>query len=571
MFASFRRRHGYDLRPRLEAVFSNRECPHEMKVRLDYREWISRRFEEAWVKPVARWCRSRGVALIGHFSPEEDPINQASCIGNLFPLQKHMSWAGFDIIIPAVGDQRHPLLNVSAVSALSAAQQNRQPGVCCESLGASGPDITPYQIARILAWQVLNGVNLAVLHAGFHSQMGLRRLEAPPDYGPNSPLWESIQTMHKELASFLRITLRATQEAPVAILWPIRSFQLNGTRREEEVLRDDLLKLLLHCLESQVGVHLLDEEDFLRAKSKDGRITVGRASYSCLLVPSARIYLAETLSKLAKVQSEGIRVMGAGKPPAWAVQRKSGHIRPPDKMPWPHHDLGDFCKNVDLPRLLSLPDKDRKHFRASIWKRGRSRNLLLMHLDDQCRSVSVSDIAVDFSPGELIHFVERQGHWKIEGRFSPSAWSSCQAEAESVTFGPWKMDIPGTQSCEAAYPLGAWQLISHGGERPLAMALTQPMLIGGGKIADSITYRVKASFAENSRNALLWVEPTLMRGRFTLQAGGKEWRFQVSDTDTVVKKIDLSSVRKNGSLDLTFVLHQPEAPDGIKHHPHIEV
>lgn len=30
-------------------------------------------------------------------------------------------------------------------------------------------------------------------------------------------------------------------------------------------------------------------------------------------------------------------------------------------------------------------------------------------------------------------------------------------------------------------------------------------------------------------------------------------------------------MKKNGSLDLTFVLHEPEAPDGIKHHPRIEV
>lgn len=103
------------------------------------------------------------------------------------------------------------------------------------------------------------------------------------------------------------------------------------------------------------------------------------------------------------------------------------------------------------------------------------------------------------------------------------------------------------------------------------MVLTRDMPLGKEQIADSITYRTRLSLPSGARTASLLVEPTLMRGRFTLSAGKKSWCFRVADTDTKALKIPLPTPNGSGGMLLTFILHNPEASDGIKHHPAVQL
>jgi len=87
---------------------------------------------------------------------------------------------GLDLIIPAVGDARPPLIDIGVLWAVSAAQQLGKPGVMSESLACSGLDFTVDEAGRILRWQLLMGVTTPVVHCAFNSMEGPRRIEAPP-------------------------------------------------------------------------------------------------------------------------------------------------------------------------------------------------------------------------------------------------------------------------------------------------------------------------------------------------------------------------------------------------------
>ena len=58
------------------------------------------------------------MAQVGHISPEDDPVQQSSSVGDLFPLFPYFSVPGFDLIIPAVGDHNHPLITLGVLSAV---------------------------------------------------------------------------------------------------------------------------------------------------------------------------------------------------------------------------------------------------------------------------------------------------------------------------------------------------------------------------------------------------------------------------------------------------------------------
>lgn len=575
LFASFQKRYGYDLRPRLEWLFREGEDPEGMRVRMDYREWIVRRFDEAWAKPVSKWCERHRLALIGHFSPEEDPVNQAATIGNLFPFQKRMSLSGFDLIIPAIGDSRHPLLNVAAIAATSSSQQNRQPGVCCESLGAFGRQTSANKVARVMAWQIVQGATLGVLHGAFSSQLGLRRQEAPPDYGPKAAIWDSMQLLCRELQPFFKATVNAVQDAPVAILWPIRSFQALGGiwQGEDEGLRRDLLRLMQACVENQIGVHFLDEQDLVCGRLRNGKLCVGKAAYQWILVPSLKVIGAAACRVLENLGASGIRVEGVGESPAWS-REDDGTLQALDVCPWPVHGLEEFPLRILplLPRLVDIPESLRRNFQCSVWRVGKQRQMLLYSAAGDSCHLEVSGGEQFIDPGDLIWFREQGGKWEVHRRFSARAYPDSEVAGEDVLFGEWKIQLAGSDPVCAAYPMGVWQLAPTRGSLHVAMIVTRGASIGEGCVAEWMTYRTTVRLPMESSGVFLWVEPTLMRGRFTLEAGGKSWDFVVNDTESVAQKIDLSEVVRPGEeLELCFTLHEPEAMDGIKDVPRMEL
>ena len=308
IFEDFQKKYGYDLRTRLYDLFNYIEAPESIRTKVNYREWCGRRFEDAWLKPVSAWCRKHKLEIVGHFSPEEEPVSQSKTLSNLMPLQKHMSLAGLDLIVPAVGDSKHPLLNIGILSAVSSAQQHKMTGVMSESLACSGKDFTVEKARRILNWQTVMGATTIVAHGSFHSLRAEREFEAPPDLGPSSKFRDGFMQLSKDLKPVQEMLLGATQIAPVAILWPIKSFyHLNKFwQAEPGGLREELTDLVLACLESHVGIQLLDEADFHRAKMKNGQLKIGNASYSHVIVPGSTIWSKTTWDLLGKYSESAL-------------------------------------------------------------------------------------------------------------------------------------------------------------------------------------------------------------------------------------------------------------------------
>ncbi len=574
LFESFETRYGYDLRPHLESLFTTGASPEAMRVRLDYREWVIRRFDESWARPLAEWSEKHGLALIGHFSPEEDPVSQSAMVGNLFPLQKRLTLPGFDLIVPAIGDRGHALLNIAAIASVSAAQQNGQSGVCCESLGAFGTDVTASKVARVLAWQALHGVNLAVIHGIFSSSLGLRRYEAPPDYGPRSDFWGPMTQIRRDLEPLLRSTLGKVQEAPVAILWPIRSFQALGAIWESENsgMRKDLMDLLFDCLSSQIGVHLIDEDGLVNGNLRGNKLLIGKAAYQWILIPSVKVIGMAAFERLKTLERGGIRIAGVGEPLQW-VWSQGSPLLCVHKPQWPQFRMDEFRIMITglLPRLAEIRGEGSEELQVTAWRSGSQRELLAMNLGRKRRILEIDGQPVTFSPGELSRFILKGGKWSVEAKFNPVNYRDRRKKEAKARFGIWKIRLPDGRERRSSRPLAAYQLVSvHEGES-VHTILGGKMGLGEAVVAPSVTYEVEVTFPPGTKRAILRVEPTLMRGSFTLKAGAKKWRFAVDDVDIASKSIDLSRVAKSGRVVLTFVLHRPKASDGIKCNPCIEV
>ncbi len=404
MFRAFRRQFGYDLPPRLWQLFAATTDPQSMLTRLNYRQWCGERFCSAWAEPVGRWCREHRLALVGHISPEDDPVEQVQCVSNLLPVFPNFAVPGFDLIIPAVGDHKHPLINLGVLSATSAAQQLDKPGVLSESLACSGLKFTAPQAGRILRWQLMMGVTTHVIHCAYNSTEGLRLIDAPPDFGPQSPLWPGMVSLGHEMARLQGAIRDTRQIAPVAIVWPIRSFdaQPPASFTDASPLRDEFVRLVQMCLDRQVGIHFLDEADLWRAQLVGRELRLGKARYSQVLLAACPVVHAKTLAKLHAAAQAGVPVMRVGTGPQW--QQTDSSVEPA-RLPW--------CRGGDapavvplLPRLVDLKP-DGADIRCTAWQRGNHSTRLLMNLRGTSADVTVDGKRWVLAPGMIYPLVEQ--------------------------------------------------------------------------------------------------------------------------------------------------------------------
>ena len=399
MFPDFKTRFGYDLPPRLWMLFSQTMDVESVLTRLHFRQWCGERFHDAWLAPVGQWCREHHLALVGHISPEDDPVQQNDCVTNLLPLHTEFALPGLDLIIPAVGDHTHPLINLGVLGASSAAQQLDKPGVMSESLACSGLDFTASQAAGILRWQLVMGVTTPVVHCAYNSVEGLRLTEAPPDFGPESSRWLGMVTLGRDLAKLQLLIRDARQIAPVAVLWPIRSFAALPPAEftADSPLRNELVALIQMCLDQQIGLHVIDEADLWRAAPDGRELKLGKAAYSHVLVPTCVVLHERTVASLRAASDKGVQVLLVGKPPRW--QQTDTSVEPTDFRWCVAQPLPDAVGS--LPRLAQITP-DGTDIRCTMWEKDGRRMRLIISLRSQVAEGAIDGQSVTLQPREVL-------------------------------------------------------------------------------------------------------------------------------------------------------------------------
>jgi hypothetical protein len=311
LFETFEKTWGYDLRPRLFQLFGKSKTREFLQTRIDYRRLISRRFLDSFLRPYRRWCEDHGLLLIGHVSPEDDPVLEAACCQDMLSTMKSMSLPGTDTVIP------YPGLNLGSLRAASMRAQTGRPYAISESLALSGWGVTSEKCRQLLAVQQVLGIDRFSLHAFFSSSEGLQNYQVPPEYGPGSSIFAGICILNDWLKATEALTDGATEVADVAIVDSIAAYWTgapgDADRNEAlKAMRKGFWAIINSCLAAHVGIHVVGDEDLGAAQVADGRVTVGERAYRCFLVPPVNILSEAAVRKLAAAAEAGLPVYWFG-------------------------------------------------------------------------------------------------------------------------------------------------------------------------------------------------------------------------------------------------------------------
>lgn len=328
LFSAFQQEFGYDLRPRLYQLFGAPLGDEWIRTRLDYRHWVGERFLSVFVRPYRQYCEQHNLLLIGHMSPEDDPIQEAVTLTSVMPIMRELHYPGTDLIVPVTGNRAAPLLNLGSLRIASLRAQLQRPCCTSESLGLSRYDTTSAQARHLLAWQKCLGVDRFFPHGFFMGNEGVAAYEAPPDFGPDSPLFSGISLVNKWLSRLDRFTDSAEDRPRVAVLNSLTSFHAfsPGENREPfERLRRSLAQILLNCLETQVAVHLVDEADLPDARAEDGRLIVGACAYEYLLIPALELLPEAVWAAIRRAEENQVAIYWFGNGIERVVLEKPGN------------------------------------------------------------------------------------------------------------------------------------------------------------------------------------------------------------------------------------------------------
>lgn len=335
LFESFRQTYGFDLRPSLYQLFGEPLSSQYIETRLALRGWIAKRFIDVFLKPYRQWCDANKLTLVGHMSPEDDPVAEAGCLGSVMPLMKTLSCPGTDLIAPFVGNQHFPTVNLGSLRAGSIRAQTGAAAAIAETFGLFDWDITTTKCRQVAAWHKVLGIDRFFPHGFFSSVEGALALEAPPDYGPKTPIFEGIAELNRWAIKMEEYLDGATDTHGVAILNSLSSYwdlAPGMDTSSHETLRHALWQSLLSCLRSHVGLHLTDEADVADAKVSPGWLGVGACRYHTLLVPAMTRIPRRTFEQIAKAARAGVKVVWFGNGPDHIMEAE-GQLRSCPTLP----------------------------------------------------------------------------------------------------------------------------------------------------------------------------------------------------------------------------------------------
>jgi hypothetical protein len=272
------------LSPALAFALAGENGEAANRERRNYRRAAAQAFLEHWTTPISRWCRRNRISLTGHISPEEEWWYESRHVGSVLANLRKFQVPGCDVIIPAAGDRRNAILNLTAGLAVSAAAQAGRPQALCEVFGACDFTLDLRTMKRMADWLAVSGVNLIVPHGFLYSLDGYRKLDAPPSFAP--PAFDSA-----DMAAWADEFRRAAEALGPGVAPDVLAIRpidfLRGLPDADKPKGDRLLtraaSFATEMARRGLRLHWIDDDEIEGVKAVGGRFTFGACRYRNLV------------------------------------------------------------------------------------------------------------------------------------------------------------------------------------------------------------------------------------------------------------------------------------------------
>ena len=310
----FEKRNGYDICEKLPAVYDE-TYPQAGRIRYDLLQTIHELFTDSYHRQISEWCQEHGMLYATEVPSLRMTTQRFSDIvgGDTAheKLGKSLEWI-YDEYIKKYRS------NAKAVSSL--ARQLGKKYAMIESFHSVGWTMTLQDAKWMIDRLGASGINFYNFHAFYYTIQDITKHDAPPSQFLQNPYWNH----YKILADYVaRMSVMLTNTSadihiavvdPVAAMWammanPIRSFDYVGESENErqrcEMIRENWVNTCKTLLFGQLDYDHLDAEILSEAEVLGGRLLMGAASYSVVVLPMCHCLERAARLKLAEFVKQG--------------------------------------------------------------------------------------------------------------------------------------------------------------------------------------------------------------------------------------------------------------------------
>ena len=363
-----KRKYGYEPHDFIPALYLS-SFKDAYKIRYRYYKAIHDLLVENYYKPVSNWCDKHGIALA------------CECQSMRMSTQKYSHIVGGDTAHEKLGrDFRYIVecnlhsfrANPKSVSSLT--RQLNQRFSMIESFHSVGWSMTIQDAKWMFDRMAGFGINFYNVHAYYYTMESIVKHDAPPSQFIQNAYWRHYKKLGDYAARLSVFITETDSKASVAVLDPIAglwalmsnpfykfSAYKNSTQWEMGMHRKlygywgDIRKELIY---DGVEFDNLDAEILMDAEIKDGKICIGRAEYSVLILPPQMAIEMEATEKIKQFVAQGGKLISVGQLPFVDIDNDNVNETYTEifKQPGTHHVStdSDVYTNDTHQQVLSL-------------------------------------------------------------------------------------------------------------------------------------------------------------------------------------------------------------------------
>ena len=307
----FYEKHGYRLEDNLYKL-----CPEyggdAKKLKRDYSYARKEMFKENFLLPIKKWCTENGLKMTGHFICEEDPL-AVSKDQNIYRQSKIMDIPGFDIITTNIGNLKYCALVQGANIVSSAAAHDGKDRILAESFALSPFNMDYHGLKKTADWLFVCGINWIVPHGFHYGYSAYQRADAGKSFFFQDVHFEDYKRFSAYAGRVCKLLCDYQRANDVLLIYPDVAFSENVPYKKKyadfaktempKCANNAMRQAVRYMMSHHVGWDSADVQSVFEGKYSDRKLTIGRYSYSKVIVIKGSEEEARAYEKL---KNEGV-------------------------------------------------------------------------------------------------------------------------------------------------------------------------------------------------------------------------------------------------------------------------
>jgi len=304
-FQSF---HGYDLIPKLPALF-NDVGPETSKYRCNFYNTTGKLQGEAYYKMIGDWCSQQGINFSGHLLSEESVMHHTAFYGDFFESIKHMGYPGMDTLLHSAGELEKDAIVPKMVHSTQVLY-DRPHSMTEYSVHSGSFDL--HNMTMVINWEAVQGIDIVT---SFSYWVGY--------------LSDADNRQHAEHIGRTNYMLdKGEYRTDIAVLYPIQTAQAEYIPRKDVIWdrakfggfdHDESFKdLTLELLGRQLDFIYINDENIDRAviNTSDGETVLRHPAsgndFKIIVIPEMDCITLSTFQKIKDFLEAGGKVVAVG-------------------------------------------------------------------------------------------------------------------------------------------------------------------------------------------------------------------------------------------------------------------